>query len=265
MAGVSTGQDAILLHSQEQEDYAMTRKSHPRTARGFTLIELLVVISIIALLIAILLPALASAREVTRQTVCAAQLKQVHMAFANYVDDSDDTIAQLWWSYRGTTSFELWAQMLSRVYLNGSEAVFKCPTQPADTWDFYNQPTDADGNAVPPAQQGPNISYGYNTWLGRYEGVNSLWHRMQQIERPFKFILLSETEGLGLQGFRGYIASENPYFYLVGIRHHGGGNVAWADSHVAYSKAEDIVTYDIESEIYTWWWLLPPKYVITYP
>jgi prepilin-type N-terminal cleavage/methylation domain-containing protein len=51
---------------------------------GFTLIELLVVISIIALLIAILLPALSRAREATRRVVCLTKQRQYHTAWALY-------------------------------------------------------------------------------------------------------------------------------------------------------------------------------------
>ena len=73
-----------MNHSSFQEPFPLPR-------RAFTLIELLVVISIVALLIAMLLPALSRARSVAQITACASKLRQVGMASQLYLLDNEET------------------------------------------------------------------------------------------------------------------------------------------------------------------------------
>ena len=74
----------------------LTQKKH-----AFTLIELLVVISIIALLISILLPALAKARESARNIQCLAKLKQMGIPMVAYIADNNEVLMPTHWAVLG--------------------------------------------------------------------------------------------------------------------------------------------------------------------
>jgi prepilin-type N-terminal cleavage/methylation domain-containing protein/prepilin-type processing-associated H-X9-DG protein len=71
-------------------DFPAARPS--RHSTGFTLIELLVVIAIIAILAAMLLPALVTTKAKAQAIACSSNLKQLQMAWLTYVQDSNDTL-----------------------------------------------------------------------------------------------------------------------------------------------------------------------------
>lgn len=110
----------------------MSRADHRgafhRSARhGFTLVELMVVISIIALLIGILLPALAAARDVAKASACKSQLRQVGIACTIYAQEARGMFPQC----SGATITAIWKS--SRDYFNnhigGDKRVMFCPNR----------------------------------------------------------------------------------------------------------------------------------------
>jgi prepilin-type N-terminal cleavage/methylation domain-containing protein len=97
-------------------------------APGFTLIELLVVIAIIALLAAMLLPALARARQKAHQTTCLSDLKQIGTAIQMYTDDNTGTLPGPVW-VGATASYETDSDQQLIWYL----ASYLAAPAPADT------------------------------------------------------------------------------------------------------------------------------------
>jgi prepilin-type N-terminal cleavage/methylation domain-containing protein/prepilin-type processing-associated H-X9-DG protein len=70
----------------------MFNRARPSPARGFTLVELLVIIAIVAVLAALLLPALASAKERSKGTACLSNLRQIGLAIRAYAEDNGGDI-----------------------------------------------------------------------------------------------------------------------------------------------------------------------------
>ena len=110
---------------------AVVHSGKPSGATGFTLIELLVVISIIALLLAILLPVLSKARAKSKQTACAAQMRQIGIAFTQYANDNHGYVPRNAVPPIADARWVPWFEVLSQTMEAPSgelSPTFECPS-----------------------------------------------------------------------------------------------------------------------------------------
>ncbi len=96
-----------------------------RSPNGFTLVELLTVMAIIAIIVALLLPAVNSSRERGRMTYCANNLKEIGKGLALYAGEHQDRLPPA----LNTTAGTSWANEIL-PYLEDEKRVFYCPSDP---------------------------------------------------------------------------------------------------------------------------------------
>ncbi|HTL28805.1 MAG TPA: type II secretion system protein, partial [Tepidisphaeraceae bacterium] len=239
--------EPITAPPEEEKDYrgefypvAKPHASHKNNA--FSLIELIVVIGIIAILIAMLMPALKRVRQQAQVTNCANNLRQISFALQNYLNENQNTVfwradninldGMDWYAYGGreTGNANLdQANYFNRIvprplnkYLGNNLEVFHCPCDDAAPWTTDLSYTIYFG----PSQF---------EWVGNSYQFNANGYPLRPLPR--------HDGGLDGERFTSIRSSSQTVVFMDACLYYGfdwhyshKANVAFADSHVTFME-----------------------------
>ena len=242
--------------------------------KGFTLIELLVVIGIIAILTALLLPALGKAKSIAQRVACINNQKQLQMAHMIFGDDHGDKIlySSSWKSER--CSKYTWApgslnvskylnrqQFLEQTplfpYVGKSVGVFKCPAD-KDMIRITNKAGEL--RSIFPRHRSYSMNIHVGGWAGWPVEDDKEWtvyHKYSEIEKPSNIFTFIEMpfEFINAGCFRVVMNEGGPAYKVYdmdvpGNYHIDGTALAFADGHVETKRWLDERTKHAQIKYY---------------
>lgn len=237
--------------------------------RGFTLIELLVVIAIIAILAAMLLPALAAAKAKAKTIACMSNEKEIGLGYLLYSNDFNNflpvagdftggiTVLPTEWYLEITPYLAQIAASNSTLHVAGT--VVTCPSvNLSELYKIAAKTTDPYTNAIG--------GYGHNyPYLGYFQGYTAPYGRqkLSTIRMPTETIFNNDTmdpvptdkEVLETYGYS-YAVSYIPTFLPnhTYTRHGKGDNYSWADGHAAFMSWQQASASPNNQK--DWWWMV---------
>jgi prepilin-type N-terminal cleavage/methylation domain-containing protein/prepilin-type processing-associated H-X9-DG protein len=251
----------------------LNTRAHGRSQQGFTLIELLVVVAVIAILAAMLLPALARAKAAAKRIQCTNNQKQLAGVWMMYTVDNNDLLVANGMHQTPRTDEKLWIQgyfysatdqtntslMLDPQYaLFGNylknEKVYMCPT---------DKPTVKMGATYYPKIRSYSLNV-YTGWVGPWDNrlapMDGNGKPACRVFRKHSEMIRTMPSGVFLfmdvhpdsicWPYFGVYMTDDYFFNWPNSSHNRGGVVSFADGHAEYHRWRDQRTITAYSPSY---------------
>jgi prepilin-type N-terminal cleavage/methylation domain-containing protein/prepilin-type processing-associated H-X9-DG protein len=232
-------------------------------AAGFTLIELLVVIAVLSILLAIMLPAMHTARVVAHRTRCASQLRQIATAWHVYLGDNNQQFYQGVFAdydfggWRGLGSgarsrpLNPYVGVPMEVNAPGDARLFRCPADAGDKdyAPFLAYSYFGNSYRTNPMLIGPSL---LSTRAGIPEPVQTLYRAINEHLTHLKADAVCDPARLLLVADRNWATQWSATLRVSGQAWHGQEhryNMAFFDAHVALTEIHKGVYIDDDYRI----------------